>query len=91
MKYGILSDRTKKVGGGGEGGRDTVLQNVEDSVFMFKVCQERVKKNGTAELEFENVYRAQESIPPACVAWRADTSIELSYQSARLGIDSWFP
>jgi hypothetical protein len=34
---------------------------------MFKVCQERVKKNGTAELEFVNVYGAQESIPPACV------------------------
>jgi hypothetical protein len=42
---------------------------------------------------FVHVYGAQESIPPAYVAWRSGTTKEigLSYRPVRLGIDSWAP
>ncbi len=34
---------------------------------------------------------SEETIPPACIAWRAGTTNGLPYRPARLGIDSWAP
>ncbi len=45
----------------------------------------------TTEPVFVNVYGAQESILPACVAWRASTTNRVSYRPARLRIDTWSP
>ncbi len=68
-------------------------------LFRHKLRKKKAKSGKTPippEPVFVNIYGAQESIPginvtPAYVAWRADMTIGLSYQPARLGIDSWAP
>jgi hypothetical protein len=45
----------------------------------------------SSEPVFVNVYGAQESIPPACVAWRAGTTIWVVIPARPAGIDSWAP
>jgi hypothetical protein len=55
------------------------------------ICTEE-EAAGLSELVFVNVYRAQESIPPAYVAWRDPARQKgFSYRPARLGNDSWSP
>jgi hypothetical protein len=48
--------------------------------------------NSRGEPVFVNVYGAQESIPPAYVAWRAGaTNYRVVVPARLLGIDSWAP
>ncbi len=68
--------------------------NDMDFLSMVEPRCDNLKLHGksfVSEPEFVNFQGAQESIPPAYVAWWAGTSnkIGLSYRPARLGIDSW--
>ncbi len=52
---------------------------------LFKFTTHPPTKLQLLEAVFVNVYRAQESIPPAYVAWRADTTNRVVVQASQAG------
>jgi hypothetical protein len=66
------------------------VQSTQNSTYLHGFKQWRITDR-MPEPVFVNDYRAQESIPPTYVAWRAGTTNGVAVRAARLGIDSWDP